>query len=104
MRPRRTCPPRVNPSRTGWLYNFMYYVYIIFSKKLDRIYIGSTADLRERMKRHNSGRSKFTRNGVPWKLIYYEAFLIKSDALREELFLKTGQGRERIRYLFNKKI
>jgi hypothetical protein len=35
----------------------------------------------------------------PWRLVYYEAFLSKTDARREELFLKSGKGRERIKYL-----
>ena len=78
----------------------MYYVYIIYSKKLDKKYTGSTSDLRKRVKKHNSKGSKFTAKGCPWKLIYYEAFLNKEDALREERFLKSGQGRERIKRLF----
>ncbi len=78
----------------------MYYVYILFSQKLNKRYIGSTKDLKERIKRHNSKSSKFTLKGIPWKLIYYEGFLNKEDALREEKFLKTGKGRERLKYLF----
>jgi putative endonuclease len=80
----------------------MYYVYILYSKKLNNKYVGSTSDLKERIKRHNSGRSDFTSKGIPWKLIYYEAFISKADALKEESFLKTGKGRERIKLLFNK--
>ena len=78
----------------------MYYVYILFSEKLNRRYIGSTADLRARLKEHNSGKSSFSSTGIPWKIIYYEAFFNKNDASREERFLKTGKGRERIKYLF----
>ena len=43
--------------------------------------------------------SRFTRSNGPWKLVYYEAFLNKEDARREELFLKSGKGKERIKYL-----
>jgi len=78
----------------------MYYTYILFSKKLNKKYIGSTSDLRSRIKEHNRGKSEFTSKGIPWKLIYYEAFINKEDALREENFLKTGKGRKRIEYLF----
>lgn len=78
----------------------MYYVYVLFSTKLSRRYIGSTADLRKRLKEHNSGKSIFSAKGIPWRIIYYEAFLNKKDALKEEKFLKTGKGRERIKYLF----
>jgi putative endonuclease len=79
----------------------MYYVYIIYSKKLGKKYIGSSLNLKERIKRHNSKRSKFTANGCPWELLYYEVFKNKNDALREEQFLKTGKGRERMKNLFN---
>ena len=51
------------------------------------------------MLRHNSGRSVFTKHGAPWILAHYQAFYEKEDASREELFLKTGQGRERKKYL-----
>jgi putative endonuclease len=81
----------------------MYYVYIIYSKKLNKRYIGSTDDLKERLKRHNSGRSKYTSRSNDWVLVYYEAFILKPDAKREELFLKSGKGRERLKYLFNSK-
>ncbi len=77
----------------------MYYVYIIYSIKLDKFYKGKCSDLRSRIKQHNSGRVKSTKNGRPWKLLHYQAFVNKTDAGREELFLKTGKGRERIKYL-----
>lgn len=78
----------------------MYYVYVLYSQKLHRLYKGSTKDLRLRFAQHNGGKVLSTKKGKPWTLIYYEAFTNKTDALREELFLKTGKGRERIKYLF----
>ena len=77
----------------------MYYVYILFSEKLAKKYIGLSNDLRTRLKEHNRGDSPYTNGGKPWKLSYYEAFLSKKDATKEELFLKSGQGRERLKYL-----
>jgi len=85
----------------------MYYTYILYSKKLDKFYNGFTEDLKERFKNHNQGKVPFTSRGIPWQLVYYEAFLEKEDALREERFLKTGKGRERRKFLlsaFYKKI
>ena len=79
----------------------MHYVYILRSEKNGKLYKGSTNDLQRRVREHNLGKSTFTAgNGGPWKLIYYEAFLSKRDARREELFLKTGKGKERIKHLF----
>ncbi|KKS53847.1 MAG: Excinuclease ABC subunit C [Parcubacteria group bacterium GW2011_GWA2_42_28] len=74
---------------------FMYYVYIIYSAKLGKEYIGFTGDLKKRLIEHNQQRVSYTSRGVPWELIYYEAFVNKKDAMNEEKFFKTGSGRER---------
>ncbi len=79
----------------------MHYVYILKSETNGKIYVGQTENLRRRLAEHNAKISKSTKSGIPWKLIYYEAFEKKIDGLREERFLKTGKGRERIRYLFS---
>ncbi|PLX27389.1 hypothetical protein C0583_03690 [Candidatus Parcubacteria bacterium] len=92
-----TRPSRARLGRGGHL--FMYYVYILYSKKLDCLYKGSCSDIKERFKRHNSRRSKTTSRGIPWKLVHLQIFVNKKDALAEERFLKTGKGRERIKYL-----
>ena len=70
----------------------MHYVYVLKSQKYRsiKIYIGSTSDLVKRVKQHNSSETKSTRFGIPWKLVYYEAFLNKEDALKRERRLKSG--------------
>ncbi len=82
----------------------MYYVYILKSEKDGLLYKGSTDDLPARVKRHNEGGVVSTKSRRPWRLVYYEAFMFKKDALREELFLNSGKGRERIKWLFDKDI
>ena len=85
------------PSRmTGRiLFKFMYYVYIL---KLcnGHFYKGSTGDLKRRLDEHEKGKVFSTKNKRPVKLIHYEAYLLKSDAVRREKFLKTTEGK---RYL-----
>ena len=76
-----------------------YYVYILHSKKLNKKYIGFTSNLKNRLEEHNKGECKFTSSGLPWKLLYYEFFKSKKDAMQEERFLKTGKGRERLKIL-----
>jgi putative endonuclease len=78
----------------------MYYVYVLQGRN-DKFYKGSTTDLRKRYVDHNSGRVRSTKSARPWRLVYYEAFLDKKLARKEELFLKTGRGRERIKFLLN---
>jgi putative endonuclease len=80
----------------------MYYVYILKSFKNGKLYKGFTSDLRRRIYEHKSGGSPFTRQNGPWQLVYYEAFISKSCAQKEERFLKSGKGRERIKWLFDK--
>ncbi len=71
----------------------MYYVYILQSfKKKTWLYKGSTSDLRKRVKEHNSGKNFSTAPYAPFKLIYYEAYLLKSDAEAREKYLKTSMG------------
>ncbi len=77
----------------------MYYVYILKSDKNGKLYKGFTNDLKRRVQEHKFGKSVFTKNNGPWRLIYYEAFISKIYARREEQFLRTGKGKERIKYL-----
>jgi len=82
----------------------MYYVYILQSQRDAKLYKGVTNDLRRRFREHNLGKSAFTKNNGPWKLVYYEAFINKNDAVAEETFLKSGKGKERIKYLLKNTI
>jgi len=79
----------------------MFYVYIIRSLKNNRNYIGSTNNLKRRLKEHNTGQSKYTSLTRPFKLIHSEEFNNRSDAVKRELFLKSGQGRTWIKNDFN---
>ena len=71
----------------------MYYVYILQSSKDPKwLYKGSTSDLKRRIVEHNSGQNFSTAPHVPLKLIYYEAYMLKSDADAREKYLKTSMG------------
>ncbi len=63
-----------------------YYVYILYSIDYHKLYIGFTKDLVKRVMKHNSGQSPATKPYIPYKLIYYEAFLNKKDAMCREQF------------------
>jgi putative endonuclease len=73
--------------------NSMYYVYILHSPKKDDFYTGFTADLVKRVAQHNAGKNKSTSYRIPLELIYYEAYLLKGDALAREKYLKTSDGK-----------
>jgi putative endonuclease len=71
----------------------MHHVYVLRSVKDDGFYIGYSANLRKRFSEHARGSSFATSNRGPWKLIYYEAYLIQADALGRDRCLKSGAGR-----------
>lgn len=84
----------------------MFYAYVLQSEKNKEIYIGFTSDLKNRLLEHNQGLNFSTKRYKPWKLVYYEACIEKSDAQRREKYLKTTQGgrllKRRIKdYLYN---
>ncbi|MEK7187722.1 MAG: GIY-YIG nuclease family protein [Patescibacteria group bacterium] len=66
----------------------MFYTYVLKSKKDRKLYIGCTDNLRRRFTEHQNGLSPATRYREPWVLIYYEAYLEKSDAQKRERQLK----------------
>ena len=68
-------------------------VYVLWSEKLEKRYVGCSGDVCGRLAQHNKGRSKFTARGAPWKLLYREDYATNLEARRRELFLKTGAGR-----------
>lgn len=85
----------------------MFYVYILQSLKDGSLYIGFTPNLKQRVPKHNAKRVTSTKDKVPWKLIYYEAYLERKDATGRENFLKSGAGwrfiKKQLKYYFSPK-
>ena len=67
----------------------MYSVYILLSKKDQRLYVGCTSDLGQRLLRHDKGFVEATRWRRPLVLIYEEKFLDKAKAFNRERFFKS---------------
>jgi len=77
----------------------MFYTYILFSAKIDRYYTGHTNNLDDRLRRHNSGYSKATKKGIPWKLVFTETFNFRSEAVQREFQIKAMKSRKYIEEL-----
>ncbi len=62
-----------------------------------KIYIGQTDDLDRRVQQHNDPAYRLThttkRFRGPWQVVFTEERLSRSEALRREKALKSGQGR-----------
>ena len=78
-----------------------FYVYMLksISAGKSKTYVGYTNNLKERIKRHNTGKgAKFTR-GRKWTLIYKENFKSKKEAISREYYIKKNRTlRNKIKY------
>ena len=57
----------------------MHYTYVLFSLLDRKLYIGYTKDVHSRLKEHNGGQVNSTKERLPLKLIYFEAYLSKEE-------------------------
>lgn len=72
----------------------MFNIYVLKSLKNNKRYVGYTSrSVQERLIEHNSGKATFTRQNGPFVLIYTEEYQTKTEAMKREIFLKSGQGR-----------
>ena len=73
----------------------MFYVYFLKSTRNNKIYCGfSEKEPELRLKEHNNGTNKWTRENGPFLLLYYESYYCEKDARHKEKFYKTGFGRK----------
>ena len=63
-------------------------VYILYSETRSRYYSGQTADIKDRLIRHNQGREKSTKNGKPWRMVWHTQVADRSEALKLEIKIK----------------
>ena len=67
----------------------MFLTYVLHSEKDDKLYVGFTKDLKSRFEQHQNGYVQATKHRRPLKIIYYEACLVKFDAIKREKYLKN---------------
>ncbi|MBI5476850.1 MAG: GIY-YIG nuclease family protein [Ignavibacteriales bacterium] len=84
----------------GKEHNVSYFVYIIWSEKNKKHYIGQTADVENRLMEHNSGKSRSTKFGKPWLLEYTEEYATRSEAVKRERFLKSSTGWKQLKEIY----
>ena len=77
----------------------MYYVYILRSKKNNKLYTGYSTDLKRRIQSHKQKKTQTTARMGEIHLIYYEAFISEEDARDREKYLKTTQGKRTLKIM-----
>jgi putative endonuclease len=84
----------------------MHCVYILFSHKLDKFYVGRTEDLTLRLAFHNNPieARKFTARGIPWTLRLSIPCQTKNQSIRLEKLIKGRKSRKFIEALVTDKL
>ena len=85
-----------------WAFFMGYYVYIIYSEKLDKYYVGQTDSLETRLEQHNTGLSTFTSKATDWVIKYTEEFENRALSVKREREIKSKKSRKYIEWLINK--
>jgi putative endonuclease len=83
--------PPVKLIKQWGIYLFMFHVYILVNNK-GKYYIGQTNSLERRLFQHNNSIFGYAKAGRPWRLVYYESFQTRSDAIYREKQIKSFKG------------
>lgn len=81
----------------------MWFVYILYSARLDKYYVGRTEDVAVRLRFHNHPieSRKFTARGLPWELRISIPCQTKAQSMRMEKLIKAKKSRKFIESLLN---
>ncbi|MFH1284097.1 MAG: GIY-YIG nuclease family protein [Candidatus Peregrinibacteria bacterium] len=79
----------------------MYYTYILQSGRDNRLYIGQTNDIEDRIVRHNKGEVTATKNRRPLKLLAMKSFETRAEAIKMERYLKSLKGGNEFKKILN---
>jgi putative endonuclease len=75
-------------------------VYILYSEKCDKYYVGHTEFLEGRIEEHNMGKGgAFSSSCSPWNYVYHEEYLTRSEAMKREKEIKNKKSRKYIEWL-----
>lgn len=74
-----------------------YYLYILYSEKFNKHYIGISDNPKRRVQEYNQGQVRSTKACIPYKIVHTEIYLDKTEARKRELFLKhKSKERQRL--------
>lgn len=73
------------------------YIYLLFSLKDNKLHIGYSDNLKQRIQDHMNGKVRATKYRRPLKLIHFEAFGNIKNGKVKERFLKSGYGRDQLK-------
>lgn len=77
----------------------MHFIYILYSKKLKKYYIGETYNVELRLDQHNQGfykENSYTKKGEPWELVFQLQCNTKKQAQKIERHIKKMKSKKYI--------
>lgn len=77
----------------------MFYTYILYSKTIDKFYIGASENPSERLKKHKNKHSGYTSQTSDWEIVFLKKFDSKNEAFTFERKIKQWKSRKMIRKL-----
>jgi putative endonuclease len=80
-----------------------FFVYIIYSRQLNKFYVGYTGNVLIRLQQHNAGLSSFTAKANDWVIVYSESFTTRENAMKRERDIKKKKSRKYIESLIQNK-
>ena len=83
-----------------FVFSMEYRTYILFSKTLNRYYVGFTSDaLSERLRKHNTNHKGYTGRVNDWEVVYFEVYASKQEAYAREREINSKKSRSYIERL-----
>ena len=79
-----------------------YFVYILYSRSVDRYYVGETDDIKSRLLSHLAGKSRYTSIAKDWKCVYSEEYSTRKEAIQRERAIKAKKSRKYIEGLIGR--
>ena len=67
-------------------------MYVLRSLKDGWLYVGQTSNLADRLRRHNLGKVRSTRERGPFEIAYFEEYKTRSEAIKQEKHFKSPEG------------
>ncbi len=81
----------------------MWYVYILFSEKLNGYYVGQSRDVTLRLAFHNGlSENSYTSRYRPWELRGVYGFKTRAEAVRVERYIKSRKSRSFVEWLLER--
>ena len=78
-----------------------FFIYILYSKKANKYYVGETENVNARLQSHLAGISKYTSIANDWAVVHTESFDHRVDAIRREKEIKRMKSRKYIESIIN---